>query len=215
MLISNAAIKNRITVLVLIILIGISRLVLGVHFLHDVVAGWLFGVFLLALYLNLKQPFLSWFKPKNYRFQIALVFLVSLLLIILGLFLTSPLFVTPLPEPWTAALDHPFAPYSLDQVVTVGGTLFGLVAGAVLLDQESNPPHLVGGSRRQKILRYVIGLLGVLVLWAGLDFLFPDSSTPLSITLRYFRYTLIGFWITWAAPVIFQRLQLLDPPAAS
>ena len=200
----------QLSLLLLITLIGFSRLVLGVHFLHDVVAGWLFGVFLLTLYLNLKGPFLKWFMPKGYRFQIAFIFLVSLLLIILGLFLTSPLFVMPLPESWVEKLDQPFSPYSLDQIVTVGGTLFGLVAGAVLLRQESNPPNLEGGSPEQKILRYFIGLLGLFILWGGLDVVFPEGNTPFSITLRYFRYTLIGFWITWMAPVLFQRLKLLQ-----
>ncbi len=61
----------------------------------------------------------------------------------------------------------------------------------------------------QRVLRYVIGLVGVIGIWAGLDALFLEGGTPLALGLRFIRYGLVGLWISWGGPLVFQRLRLM------
>jgi hypothetical protein len=58
------------------------------------------------------------------------------------------------------------------------------------------------------MLRYVIGVAGILLLWFGLGQVFPRSADITSFTLRFFRYTLVGLWISALAPLLFERIGL-------
>jgi hypothetical protein len=87
--------------------------------------------------------------------------------------------------------------------------LFGLASGAIWL--KSRGGFETNGSIGQLILRYLLGLIGVLVLWFGLGQLFPDGEDLLSLALRYLRYALVGFWVSALAPLIFIRLRLAHP----
>ena len=53
-------------------------------------------------------------------------------------------------------------------------------------------------------------MVGVLIFWYGLGAIFPREATLLSYSLRYFRYVLVGLWISALAPLTFQRLRLLN-----
>jgi hypothetical protein len=60
----------------------------------------------------------------------------------------------------------------------------------------------------KRLLRYFLGLIGVLILYLGLGSLFPDSEMFISYSIRYIRYALIGFWISGFAPWLFIKLKL-------
>jgi hypothetical protein len=64
------------------------------------------------------------------------------------------------------------------------------------------------GKPWQRILRFIIGLVGVVILWQGLGSLLPRNQDFLSLTLRYLRYTLTGLWISGLAPMLFMKLKL-------
>ena len=64
----------------------------------------------------------------------------------------------------------------------------------------------------QPALRYVVGLIGVLILWRGLALFLPDNADLISYVLRYVRYTLVGFWVSGGAPWLFFRFKLADKP---
>ena len=60
----------------------------------------------------------------------------------------------------------------------------------------------------QRVVRYLVGIVGVVILYAGLGSLFPDDLGLISAVLRYFRYFLIGIWIACLSPLLFEKLKI-------
>ena len=57
-------------------------------------------------------------------------------------------------------------------------------------------------------VRFVIGVIGVAILWLGLRMVFPRDASLVSQVLRYARYVVTGFWVAYGAPWVFIRLKL-------
>jgi hypothetical protein len=60
----------------------------------------------------------------------------------------------------------------------------------------------------KRALRYIVGLIGVVILWMVLGAVFPRQEELISYSLRYLRYALVGFWVTGGAPWLFLRFSL-------
>ena len=61
---------------------------------------------------------------------------------------------------------------------------------------------------------YVLGVIGLLLIYFGLDIAFGMIAADESIAgyaLRYVRYALTTFWVTFGAPWIFLQLKLVQP----
>jgi hypothetical protein len=97
-------------------------------------------------------------------------------------------------------------PDSIEGIFTSGGSLFGLAAGAAWI--ASRGGYRAAGPLEQRALRYVLGLLGVMILWFGLGEVFPRGETLIPLVLRYLRYSLVGFWVTAGAPWLFFHFKL-------
>ena len=202
-----------VTLVLLTFFIGFSRVYLGVHFVHDVVAGWLLGYLLLVLFLLLWNPATAWLKMKTMPQQIAIAFLISLSMIVLGTLTTARLDGYVFPVEWqeNALRAGPLPdPISLEDTFTTAGTFLGLAVGAVWI--ASRGGFHTTGSLNQRVLRYVIGLFGIMILWFGLGQIFPRGETLLPLVLRYLRYILVGFWITAGAPWLFFHFKLVRSP---
>jgi hypothetical protein len=114
-----------------------------------------------------------------------------------------------IPEDWMInALRSGIEPDPVEQdaVFTSAGTFFGLALGAAWI-------HSLGGYQAQgpvwkRTIRYIIGLIGVIILWQGLGAIFPRESDLISFTLRFVRYTLVGWWVSGGAPWIFKHFNL-------
>jgi hypothetical protein len=97
-------------------------------------------------------------------------------------------------------------PLSLSELMTSAGALFGLAAGSIwLYDRRGFETR---GPMGKRLLRFPIGLVGVIGLWFGLGALFPRGEFLLAYILRFLRYFLVGFWISALAPLVFIRLGL-------
>ena len=189
----------RWSALAAILLIGLSRIVLGVHFTHDVLVGWLVGGLLLWLFMKLEEPVTAWFKRNSIGIQILALIIITAIFLIVAALLVSPF--TPPPSP--PGVDNP---YNYDGLLNTTGSFLGLGLGVILLNKTGIFSH--EGKVWQKILRYVVGIIGVLALWKGLGSIFPDEIDLISYTLRFFRYFLIGLWISYGAPRVFSWLKL-------
>ncbi len=196
--------------LAVIVLVGLSRIYLGVHFLTDVLSGWLIGGLLVLAFIRWEPAVTRWLKTLPLGALVGLAALTSLGTILVSLL---PLAIWPnytVPAIWeqnalAAAPGVKIDPLSIEGVFTIGGTWFGLLAGAAYLYHRWGGFD-AGGTGKQRLLRYLIGLVGVLALWYGLGAVFPRSADWVGYTLRYFRYTLIGLWISALAPLLFARL---------
>ena len=168
----------------LMVLIGFSRIYLGIHFPTDVFAGWLVGGILLALYLWLGPAVEAWLMAQRWTVHLAFSILTPVIL-----FLLRPI---------------------VDVVLPLA-TLAGLGAGAVIFYQmERRFPSR--GSIWRRGARFFVGIFGMLLLYGGLKQVFPEEGESLYALMRFVRYTLIGLWVSWIAPWFFLRLRLAPEP---
>jgi hypothetical protein len=98
------------------------------------------------------------------------------------------------------------SPAPISNAFTLAGLWFGMLTGASLVYKTGGhqPPRSLG----RKILAYLIGLMGVLILWYGLRIIFPHGEDIVSYSLRFIRYSLVGIWIIYLAPLVFRRVKL-------
>jgi len=198
---------------ILAFLIGISRLYLGVHFVHDVLAGWLIGGLLLWAVIVLWDSAAVWLKGRTLGQQVLIAFVVSLVFLAIGVGSAVRLDGYSFPEEWkaNALRAGPLPdPVSVEGILTSSGSLFGLAAGAAWI--ASRGGYQASGPIEKRALRYVIGLIGILIFWFGLGQLFPRDESLISYFLRYLRYSLVGFWIIAGAPGLFFHFKLAERP---
>ena len=194
--------------------IGVSRLYLGMHFVHDVAAGWLIGAVLLWALLRYWDSASAWMKTKTMSQQIALAFAVSLIMLALGYASVGRLDGYVFPEAYRdnalRSSDVLPDPVSIEDIFTSAGTFFGLAFGAAWIMSKGG--YQAQGPAGKRVLRFFVGLVGVLILWRGLGAVLPRGEELIPLLLRYVRYMLVGFWISAGAPWLFFRIKLADAP---
>ncbi|MBD3406336.1 MAG: phosphatase PAP2 family protein [Candidatus Lokiarchaeota archaeon] len=171
--------------IILTLLIGISRIYLGVHFLGDVLLGWLIGFLIVILLLYLQEPLNNFVAEQNYVHLYILLFVFGLAATVFSTY------ILPLPPG--------------DNFGALGGLIMGIAIGLPLerryVDFSVEAPE---GQKWRLALRVIFGLILVLVIMVGLGSILPTTEVWLR-ALRYALATVTGLFI-W--PVIFTRIGL-------
>ena len=172
-----------IVAIVIILLIGFSRVYLGVHFPTDVLAGWIIGAILLVIYIMARNPLGKWLSGLNMWLQLLLAVGLTVVLLLLN---------------------------RSTEALTSSGTLFGAAAGLVFARRYIS--FSVSGPWWHRVVRFLIGMIILLGLYLGLKAVFPPDGTVMGAIFRFLRYMLLGVWLVLGAPWLF-RLMRLAPAA--
>lgn len=195
----------------LIVLIGISRMYLGVHFLGDILTGWIAAIVILALALRYGDAAAAWFFRQSVAARVLVALGVSLAIVVLSQIVIIGLGTWQMPAAWPVmalAKTHvAINPLSLGDTLLSAGLLFGTVAGAGISAEYTR--YSSDGSRSQKITRAALGIFILVLILVVLDFAtkWPGIAGP---CMMYCRSALLGLWITAGAPLVFCRLGLMS-----
>jgi membrane-associated phospholipid phosphatase len=165
--------------ILLMVLIGFSRVYLGVHFPTDVLGGWAAGAIFLVVYLALEPRVTAWLKQASLAVQLALAVAVPLALLLL---------------------------YPASDASKAMAVLMGMGVGIALTGRVA--PFSPSGPLWQRALRFLVGAIVLFALYLGLKLVFPAEGEPLYFFMRVVRYVLMGLWAALGAPWLFRRLRL-------
>jgi glycerophosphoryl diester phosphodiesterase/membrane-associated phospholipid phosphatase len=193
---------------VLILALGWSRIHLGAHFPEDLLVGWAVGGLLLVGFIRLADPVTRWLAARSPAQIVGLAFGASLALIATAAVVRLGVTGWEFPSAWIGAGEEGLeeGATGLGDAVTRASALFGLVVGVVLVRLTGGFES--AGTVAARIGRYLLGLVGVIILWQGLGAIFPSGESAVALVLRYVRYAAIGVWIGGVAPLLFVRIGL-------
>jgi hypothetical protein len=166
----------------------------------------LIGLVILFLFIRYEKKIAYHFSAKSTNYNIGLGFLISLGFIVIGLIVNA--LVTNAPDSIIWA-QYSTEARTLTDYFTLAGAFVGAFVGRVLMKVSAN--FQTRGTLVQKVLMYILGIIGVIVALYGLDMVFSIISTDESVLgyiLRYIRYGLTTLWVMYGAPWVFLKLKI-------
>jgi len=187
--------------------IGVSRVVLGVHFPTDVLAGWAFGVAILLGFLALEKPVGRRIAALPLSGQVLAAFAGSLALALASFGALAALGDWEVPASWAAgALERsgePVHPLDILDAITASGLFFGFAAGAAA---DRYPGSMCArGKGSVRLFRYIFGLAVAGVIWYGFGLFVPQDAVLAAYLFQYLRAAVAGAWVSFGAPALFAR----------
>jgi len=168
----------------LVIIISLLRVYLCVHWPVDVIFGialgltcaFIFSRFAIAFQENIKK------KAKQMEIVAAVLLFAGLVIAIL--------------------CDMKEIDAAMNQDLYVGLAISG---SALLFStiEQTTVAFKINGTALQKVVRYVVGMVGILALLVGLKKVLPNGAI-----FRYMRYAVTGMWAVWLYPLIGKKIGL-------
>ena len=183
---------KKIVFIIIVGLIGFSRLYLGVHFLEDVIVGYLVGILTLLGLERVYDSVQKYIEPLSFQSKLSLSLVIppvvgSIAVLSLGL------------NPATETLG------------TVVGVYMGGIAGYLIENKwvmfTSKASNWLEGG-----IRIFIGVLVTATVYIVLKLIgygiFGDSITWVSFYYRVLRYFLLALTITVLLPYLFTKIEI-------
>lgn len=170
-----------------VVLIGFSRIYLGVHFPTDVLVGFIMGVLALWFYVSGGPALEEWIKSLDFKWQVVLAVIIPVIL----------------------AVAHPTS-----DVILIMSVLSGFCLGLALMNRYLS--FSAGGPLWQRAARFLVGDAVIAILYF-MPRLFASSDLAVNLNLaaasrplHYLNFAVIGIWITFGGPWLFRKIGLVS-----
>lgn len=181
----------RVVAVAFAVTMGVSRLVHGVHFPQDVLAGLLVGAAVLVLFRWIDTRYSQELEELSLGATLCGVGVLGVVTFLLTLLLEQGL-------------------EGRKEMLAIVGALIGGLAGFKLENRYVGFSHY--GPVPRRIVRSVIGLALTVVVFVGLDLAYDaiagENAGIGALILYVVRYGLVSLFVVFGAPALFVRLRL-------
>ena len=197
--------------IVFAVMIGLSRVYLGVHFSTQVLTGWLTGIVFLFLFARYESTFLSWFLGRAYSVQLLLIGATSLGILLLGALILYLTRSWEIPVEWiinatddlAAGGESILTSRGLGAVAGNSGGFLGVALGALFAHRRGG---FDPGRPWIRVLRSVTGLVLLAALYLLFTLISPDPGKEVLAALWQFGgFSVIALFVIYLFPLLFDK----------